>query len=242
MLTSFRLLRRAQLSRMQHDAVVPLTRITLLAGPNGSGKSTALDALRELVFGHGHTWQGHDIPVQVEGTCQALFFLSSELDNPRLLSLRGPDGRPKHAQLFTPPEAIRCMDAREMSHGQSNYRELEGTFTDDRFDVVVMDEPENALDLDGLGWLASQICATTKQVIVATHNPILLSLMNAPGGSVQVFGTNPDYATRVLDVYGKVVAGHAFGNVQKRKRPTVLEVAARKPRQSRTPAGRFDRS
>lgn len=241
MLTSVRILRQTHLSRMQHDAVIPLTRITLLAGPNGSGKSTALDALRELVFGHGHTWQGRDIPVHVEGTCQALFFLSSELDNPRLLSLRGPDGRPKHTQLFSPPEAIRCMDAREMSHGQSNYRELEGAFTDDRFDVIVMDEPENALDLDGLGWLACQIRSTKKQVIVATHNPILLTLMSAPGGSVQVFGANPDYATRVLNVYGQVAAGKAFGKVQKRERPAVLDVAPPKARKPRTPAGRFDR-
>lgn len=242
MLTSFQLLRPAHLSRMQHDAGIPLTRVTLLAGPNGSGKSTALDALRDLVFGHGRTWQGHDIPVQVEGTCQALFFLSSEFDNPRLHSLRGPDGRPKHTQRFTPIETIRCLDAGEMSHGQSNYREMEGAFTDDRFDVVVMDEPENALDLDGLGWLASQIRTTEKQVIVATHNPILLSLMNEPGGSVQVFGTNPEYATRVLDVYGQVIAGNAFGKVQTRERPVVLGGTPRNTRKTSKPAGRFDRT
>jgi predicted ATPase len=230
MLTSILLRKADALPRVQRNPQLPLTRITVLAGPNGSGKSTFIDTLREYIFART-PWTDETAPVDVDGSCQAVYFVSSELDNPRLYAKRGPDGRQLHSQQMSGMDIAKGMICREMSHGQSNYFLMEGIFDDDRFDVVVFDEPENALDLDGLGWLYKQIQKTSKQVIVVTHNPLLLKLKDEAQGSLQVFGVNPDYAQRVLDTYTRVIEGKRFGKIEKRRKNEAIP----KPRRKNAP-------
>ena len=227
MLTSILLRKSDALPRVQRDPQLTLTRITVLAGPNGSGKSTYVDTLREYVFAR-KPWTEETAPVDVEGSCLAVYFVSAELDNPRLNAKRDANGGQVHPQMLSVMDVAKGMICRDMSHGQSNYFLMDGLFEDERFDVVVFDEPENALDLDGLGWLYKQIQKTSKQVIVVTHNPLLLKLKDEEEGSVQVFGPNPDYAQRVLDTYSRVMAGKRFGKLEKRRRNDAVPKPRRK--------------
>ncbi|MBC8739745.1 AAA family ATPase [Paraburkholderia sp. UCT31] len=188
----------------------------MLVGPNGSGKSTFLDAFRELVLTPNPRWTEESALVLPTGDCKAVMFMSSELDNLRLFAKRDHRGRLMPNGSMTGRELGVAMLQREMSHGQARYSEMQDVFKSDEFDVVVLDEPESALDLDGLGWLHREVRKTTKQVIIATHNPLLLSLEREHEGSVQVFGNDPDYAERIMAVYERVLTGRSFGKVEAR--------------------------
>lgn len=241
MLTSIQIRKPEALERIQRDPVIPLTRITVFAGPNGSGKSTAVDTVREYFFARPGTWTDENALVNIEGSCLAVFFVSSEMDNPRLHAKRDAQGHQMHAQMLSGFDVALGMMCQGMSHGQSNYFLMEDLFKQERFDVIVLDEPENALDLDGLGWLHKQIRKTTKQVIVVTHNPLLLALKDTPEGSVQVFGSNPDYASRVQETYSRVIGGRAFGKLEKRMHNKSVWKAQRPSKRTGRRKGTFSR-
>src|SRR5271163_4131228 len=99
MLTSIEILKSDALPRVQRDPVVPLTRITVFVGPNGSGKSTVVDTLREYVYAPDGAWTDETVPANVEGSCQALSFVSTELENPRLYGKRDASGHQLHPNL-----------------------------------------------------------------------------------------------------------------------------------------------
>lgn len=241
MLTSIQIRKPEALERIRRDSLIPLTRITVFAGPNGSGKSTAVDTVREYVFSRPDKWTDETVPVGIEGSCLAVYFVSSEKENPRLNARRDAAGHQMSSQSMSGNEMALGMMCREMSHGQSNFYLMEHLFKDERFDVLIFDEPENALDLDGLGWLHKEIRKTTKQVIVVTHNPLLLALKDIAEGSVQVFGSNPDYATRVQETYSRVIAGKAFGKLEKRMRNTSIWKAKRPRKCTTSTKSRFSR-
>lgn len=180
------------LVRVMREPTIPLTRVTMLAGPNGAGKSTVLDALQELILNPSRKqWTRESAPILVEGDCKAVYCLNFEKDNPRTVDPQYLPGASYGAALLS----------RFKSHGQSNYKLLCESFDSDLFDVMVLDEPECALDLDGLITLRQRLMSTSKQIILATHSPMLLSLYASEGVSVQVFGPEPDYMHRVLRTY-----------------------------------------
>jgi len=189
---------------------VPLTRVTFLCGPNGSGKSTFVDGITELIHGQPsfleREWTRENAPALVEGTGKAVLTFSFEKDNPR--TARGHN--------VSAGVAATMFFAGQQSHGQSNYAHLGWAFAHEDFDVMVLDEPEAALDLDGLLWLRGMLLSTSKQVILATHSVLLLSLHEKPDVSVQLFGTEPNYVSRLIASYQAAVTGKRIPKSKKR--------------------------
>jgi predicted ATPase len=207
MLKSLKLQAAELLPRVLRDPMVRLTRITVFVGPNGSGKSTFLDAFRTLVLSRNVSWTAQTAPVIPAGECRAVLFASSELDNPRLFAKRNGDGSQVHQQDLEGSDVVVMLRSREVSHGQSNYSQMQTFFKGDDYDVIVLDEPENALDLDGILWLYQAVKTTSKQIILATHNPLLLQLSGEPDGSLQEFGKEVGYAERITEAYQSILAG-----------------------------------
>jgi predicted ATPase len=210
--------------RVARAPAIPLTRVTLLCGPNGGGKSTVLSGLREFVIGApspGKTWTVETAPVQVEGECTAVCFFDTESDNLRTSNMDG---------VYDMNTLDRWFDSREMSHGQSNYRSLSDIIAGDEYDVVVLDQPEAGLDIDGLLLLREEILKSQKQFLVATHNPILLQLKLAGEASAVLFGRDEQYLERVLKVHALILEGKRAPRPAKRALPTVLRTKKRSRR------------
>lgn len=231
MLTNLTL--KHNLVRVMREPIIPLTRVTMLAGPNGSGKSTVLDALQELVLNPmKKEWTRANAPILVDGDCQAVFCLNFEKDNPRTA-----DSRHLKGEAFGD-----ALISRFRSHGQSNYQMLRGSLASDMFDVMVLDEPECALDLDGLLMLRTELLKTEKQIIMATHSPMLLSLYSSPGVSVQAFGPEPDYVHRVLRNYRDAIMVGAIEEAMPRLRlDPEMEAAKSKPQKRASTTKGFNR-
>ena len=214
--------------RVIRDASIPLTRVTFLCGPNGSGKSTVIDAIDEFInrVPRDGGWTAEKAPIQIEGSAQAVLIYSMEKDNPRTLA-----GYDAPAAMV-----VRKIWAVERSHGQSNYSTLEDVFQMPDFDVMVLDEPESALDLDGLLWLRIMLMSTDKQVILATHSPVLLSLLGSPNVSVQNFG-EINYDQRLLASFSAACSGKTIPAMKKRLKPvsedsTCRTGGARRPKRT----------
>ena len=207
MLTCLTLNQKSLKPRLLRDPAVPLTRVTFLCGPNGSGKSTLLGAFERFVC-TDEPWTAETVPVRVEGSMHGtVCFFSMEKDNPRMRRDTGSGGM---------AEVAFVINSRYQSHGQSNYGVLEDLLLKSKHALIVLDEPESALDLDGLLWLRETLLKTDKQVIVATHSPLLLALHAEPGVSVQAFGPDPDYGARILGDYTKLLHGLRVKSAKKR--------------------------
>lgn len=210
--------------RMKRDCTFPLTRITLLCGPNGSGKSTCLDAARDLVNKHpldnmGREWTRETAPAIIEGEAKGIMTFSFERDNPRMLQGSNHDAR----------EVVMMMLSRERSHGQSNFDKLQGAFENPSIDVMILDEPESALDLDGILWLRAQLLATDKQVVIATHNMAILSLIGQHDDvSMQIFGEEDGYYERLKASYLALCSDKKVPKPKKRLALPKFPVAKRK--------------
>lgn len=206
MLTRLILNQSALKPRMLRDPAISLTRVTFLCGQNGSGKSTLLSAFERFVY-KDDPWTAETAPVLVEGSMHGtVCFFSMEKDNPRVRR----DGGNSMAEV-----AFR-LNSGYMSHGQSNFEVLQDLLLRSKHALVVLDEPESALDLDGLLWLRDALLKTDKQVIVATHSPLLLALHTMPDVSMQSFGPDPEYGARVLRDYTRLLQGLQVKPVKKR--------------------------
>lgn len=200
MLTALYLQNKDLQKRMLREALVPLTKITLLCGPNGSGKSTIIDAFQSLVLDN-RKWTEKTAPVLPEGHLEGnVLFFSMERDNPRTSGGRFVNSLSAAAEV---------INAQYQSHGQSNYGMLQEMFEDSRYAAMVLDEPESALDMDGQLRLRQTLLKTDKQVILATHSPLLLSLAQTgnPDITAQAFGKDADYAATVTATYRTVLEG-----------------------------------
>lgn len=215
------------LVRVMREPMIPLTRVTMLAGPNGSGKSTVLDALQELILNPSRKeWTRETAPILVQGDCKAVYCLNFEKDNPRTTDPRYLKSGAYGAALIS----------RFRSHGQSNYQLLCDSFDSDLFDVMVLDEPECALDLDGLIMLRERLISTKKQIIMATHSPMLLSLYATDDVSVQAFGPETDYLHRVLRTYRDAIMLGAIEEAMPRLRLDPEMEASKGQKKSRSKA------
>jgi len=157
--------------------------VTLLVGPNGSGKSTVIECLRREVLAKVKTNEWGDRAKDqkryaswdvVGETPLPPFYFDFEKDNPRV---GGSDGTMSLAD-------IRRMQMRwkyaGRSHGQFTkdvLAELESKLISKKgLAFVLIDEPEQALDLEGMRGLHSILRRTDlAQAIVATHHPFLIA-------------------------------------------------------------------
>ena len=135
--------------------------INVLAGPNGSGKSTVLRVLRDRAWA---TREECEIWREGEENLEFVAF-DSEQDNARFKPGRGP------LQFISTAG----------SHGQVQLRTY-GFLRDriSRGSLVMLDEPEAALDMAGIVNLVETIKARSDvQWILATHHPALWQIPGA---------------------------------------------------------------
>jgi ATPase subunit of ABC transporter with duplicated ATPase domains len=94
------------------------------------------------------------------------------------------------AALAQPFESVQFRPVRTLSGGEQKRLFLEVVLRGDE-EVLVLDEPDNYLDVPGKRWLEAQLKATRKSVLFASHDRELLaqaadrivSVEPAPGGS-----------------------------------------------------------
>jgi predicted ATPase len=162
--------------------------VNVLVGPNGSGKSTVLAAVRRKIE---HTRDKlEEIEIKsAPGPCRVLDF---EKDNPRTKSyFEGGGGIGfQVSSMFS-------------SHGEVTkaiLKELDSpTFTGA---CVLLDEPEAALDMEGIQLLVRMVLACpAHQLIVATHCPVLIL-----HPQVHVVELRRGYRKRVREFYREVGA------------------------------------
>jgi len=133
--------------------------VNLLIGPNGSGKSTILRILRE----HNYPAVESKITTNGQGTMYSFDF---EKNNPRHQGALHREGPKFHHQLAS------MMS----SHGET-VKSIIALLKDPQAQgaVLLMDEPEQALDMQGLQELIELMkTSQADQIIVATHSPFLI--------------------------------------------------------------------
>lgn len=138
--------------------------VNLLVGPNGSGKSSIIAAIRAHVTTKSDR-EREKLEKEVRLTTNAIKIrvLDFEKDNPRT------KGGFMDAIMFQ-------VGSMYHSHGETN-RAIIGGLSEDEFKdkLVILDEPDQALDFDGANILLEQIrkCPAA-QMLVSIHHPVLV--------------------------------------------------------------------
>ncbi|QMS85712.1 ATP-binding cassette domain-containing protein [Candidatus Xianfuyuplasma coldseepsis] len=138
-------------------------RITLLVGANGSGKSTLFKALLGLVEYHGtittnETFSYAPEHPQFPKDCTVEVFLDAICDSPynELLHDFGLDHK-RHAIIS------------QLSKGMQGKLNIIQAYCHNKT-TMLLDEPTEGLDIQGLQQLKTILKETTKNVIISTHN------------------------------------------------------------------------
>jgi predicted ATPase len=126
----------------------------LIIGPNGSGKSSLFNLLTKPSKEDKET-------VKVKSVAGTYYALDFEKDNPRKASYI--DNGFQIASMF-------------VSHGESNQAIVKMIAKSDAKDCMIfMDEPEQALDMEGIQILLESVRnSPASQIIIATHHPALI--------------------------------------------------------------------
>lgn len=172
--------------------------VNLLIGPNGSGKSTVIECLQREVlvkekkdrWGHKERDQKRYATYDFEGDPMPIFYFDFEKDNPRVGEIGSLEdlGAIKRMSMSWKYKAL--------SHGQFTkdvLKELQAKASTGRRPFVVMDEPEQALDLDGLRDLHKILTTIPMQAVVATHHPFIIA-----DPTFNCIETRPGYRDEVM--------------------------------------------
>jgi predicted ATPase len=142
--------------------------VNLLVGPNGSGKSTILSA---IVDGAASENRPLDRPQGIECITTGritLKYFDFEKNNPRTRS-----------HMYSSSGLVGFqVGAMFRSHGEVNRDLHEGLMRREHVEghLVLLDEPDQALDFDGALQLALRLKELpAAQVIAAVHHPVLVS-------------------------------------------------------------------
>lgn len=178
--------------------------VNLLVGPNGSGKSTIIECLRHEVlvkekrdeWGEKKKVQKRHAKWTFTGVPLDVLYFDFEKDNPRI-------GRGDGTMSM---QDLRRMQMRwrysSRSHGEFTrdvLKDMDAKIDKHKGRVfIVLDEPEQALDLDGIRMLHSILTKRTtyapRQAVIATHHPFLMA-----DPSVNVIEMKEGYRQDVLD-------------------------------------------
>ncbi|MGI4895251.1 MAG: ATP-binding cassette domain-containing protein [Janthinobacterium lividum] len=172
--------------------------VTFLVGENGAGKSTVLEGIAEALEVHAegglrrHAGAHRDeVPdssglgnrlhvVRSAGAAREVFFLRAETMH-RFYSYLHDVGSPAHGQLH------------QRSHGESFLDVVEASWMR-TVGVVLLDEPESALSFENCLLLAASFATMAKegkQILCATHSPLLTALPGAHVLQVDEQGITP---------------------------------------------------
>jgi len=96
------------------------------------------------------------------------------------------------AALGVPYERCRWREVRTLSGGEQKRLVLESLLRD-KTEVLLLDEPDNYLDVPGKVWLEQQLAATPKTVLLVSHDRELLAncaerIITVEDGNVWVHG------------------------------------------------------
>jgi len=140
--------------------------VNVLVGSNGSGKSTILEVLKSHAMERGsNDYVKSSELTFVTGKEQSnLRLFDFERQNPRTQDSIGDCGGFQVASFF-------------QSHGETNRQLTKGLLETKDIDdaIVVLDEPDQALDFDGVFALFRQLeHCKARQVLVSVHHPLLV--------------------------------------------------------------------
>jgi len=145
--------------RVRKNPIVLQPGINVLIGPNGSGKSTILTGLNRK-------WK-KQIKLTISGNGKLNYYaFDFEKDNPRK----------QNAFYSDNDRAIAQLAMIMSSHGES-VKTLIAWLLDEKLKdkLMLYDEPEQALDLEGLQTLvANARQSPAEQIIIATHSPAII--------------------------------------------------------------------
>ena len=162
--------------------------LNILVGPNGCGKSTVLRVLRDT------GWRElHECEIVKAGKGNVEWFgYDAEQDNPRSSSSR---------------DAFPFLSAAG-SHGQVQRRVFK--YISERLQpgmLVIMDEPESALDMDGVEVLFATIQARPDlQWIIASHHILIWQLADA-----NVIEMVPGHRDKTIMQHQRIIASSGPG-------------------------------
>ena len=149
--------------------------VNILCGPNGSGKSTLLAC---LFPGNADIWskaisipnRDKQVRISLGAGGRAVRKFDFEFDNPRNKSFG-------HEVIMGDIGLAGVIhSASKMSHGQAMKKLIDGLLdaAGIKGACILLDEPEQALDFDGLLYLRDRLKALRNQFVIATHAPVLI--------------------------------------------------------------------
>lgn len=161
--------------------------INILAGPNGSGKSTLLRAIMKSSNSTRLSTNVAHIEISDPRFPMPLLYHSSE-------EVVKSEDTNKGSNLLS-------LQANAESHGQTLSKYLIGLENLIDPSIVLIDEPETALDLDHLLGFAETLQAKVAegmQFVIATHHPVLWMMDNV---NFLIFGSNRKYVRECITVF-----------------------------------------
>jgi ABC-type multidrug transport system ATPase subunit len=150
-----------------------------VVGPSGAGKTTLLRALVGLLTPRGGTVQVHGRPPRAAAARTSIAYFAGEATLPG--SIRAAAWAALGSADLLIPERRRL---RTLSRGTRQLLGLRTVLSRHPLDLIVLDEPWEALDLDGARWLSSTLDAKRDRgaaVVLSSHR---LHLFVLPGRSM----------------------------------------------------------
>lgn len=189
MLTQVTLLNKKLIDRCGRAEFTFKPGINILAGSNGSGKSTLLQAIMKST-GSKVSTQVAQIQISDPRFPLPLLFHSADEVVKREDSNKGSN--------------LLSLQANAESHGQTLSKYLLSLENLVDPSIVLIDEPETALDLDhllGFSDIIQDKVAEGVQFIIATHHPVLWMMDDV---NIITFGDNKKYVKECLAIFREI--------------------------------------
>ncbi|WP_415913287.1 AAA family ATPase [Neptuniibacter sp. QD37_11] len=166
--------------------------VNVIVGNNGSGKSTIYDLLSDRTSGEKR--ECLDLETQGLGFTVCRMKMQEQ-------------GLATDMQLANGAQFMSGAMARFESHGENLWRSLELCTEFKDGSVIIIDEPEQALDFKNLLKLRDNLLANKHrlQFIIATHNPILMLAAD----NIISMDKDQTYAEKVIKAYRKELSESA---------------------------------